>query len=83
MAECSALIGLSPDDWTLRELAWMHDARARSDWNHTASILCLMANAHSGKGGRKFRVEDFHPMERRSAPAVRVSAKALKGIFGL
>lgn len=82
MAECSAILGLSPDEWTLRELAWMHDARARSEWNHTAALMCLIANAHAG-GKRKFRVEDFHPMSRSRVPTVRVGAKALKGIFGL
>ena len=84
MAESSALVGLSPDPWTLRELVWMHDAKARSDWNHTASLMCLIANAHSGGKGRKFTVDDFHPLARRkTAPEIRISAKALKGIFGL
>lgn len=84
MAESSALVGLSPDPWTLRELVWMHDAKARSDWNHTASLMCLIANAHAGAKGGRFTVDDFHPLaRRRAAPGMRISAKALKAIFGL
>jgi hypothetical protein len=83
VAESSALIGLSPDSWTLREIVWMHDAKARSDWNHTASLMCLFANTQGGKG-KRFTVEDFHPLARRKkSPEIRISAKALKGIFGL
>ncbi len=84
MAESAAIVGLSPDDWTLREIAWMHDAKARSEWNHTASLMCLIANAHGGGKGRTFKVDDFHPFARKSkAPEIRISAKSLKGIFGL
>ena len=62
----------------------MHDAKARSEWNHTASLMCLIANAHAGAKGRKFTVDDFHPLARRkAAPEMRISAKSLKGIFGL
>ena len=73
---------MSPDEWTLRELSWMHDARARSDWNHTAALMCLIANAHSG-GKKKFTVDDFHPMNRARKPSIMVGAKALKNILGL
>ncbi len=84
MAESAAIIGLIPDDFTLRELSWMHDAKIRSEWNHTASLMCLLANAHSGGKGRRFKIEDFHPLARKSkSPEMRISAKALKGIFGL
>lgn len=62
----------------------MHDARSRSEWNHTASLMALLANANSGKGGRKFTVDDFHPFARRGkATDMRLPASALKGIFGL
>lgn len=83
MAESAAIVGLSPDPWTLRELAWMHDAKARSDWNHTASLMALIATAHAG-GRKRFTVDDFHPLaRRRAAPEMRISAKSLKGIFKL
>lgn len=41
----------------------MAQARQRSDWNHTASLMALIANVNRDpKRGRALRPADFHPM---------------------
>lgn len=41
----------------------MAEARAKVQWNHTASILALIANCHRDpkKRPRPFTFTDFHP----------------------
>ena len=42
----------------------MAEARQREMWNHTSSVMALLANAHRGKRAT-FSPEDFHPFSKR------------------
>lgn len=44
----------------------MAEGRQSAQWDHTAALLTLTANAHRGRKGRPLRLEDFHPYRRRS-----------------
>jgi hypothetical protein len=53
---------------TLRELAWLAESRQRDQWNHTASLMALIANVNRDpKKGRLARPEDFHPLRNHRA----------------
>jgi hypothetical protein len=42
----------------------MADARQNSEWNHTAQLLSLIANANRDpKRSRAFTPDDFHPFK--------------------
>jgi hypothetical protein len=64
-------MGLSPDqfwDMTLAEFAWYRDGyiwRQARDWDHTASLMALLANVNSGKG-KTFSPSDFHPIDKKN-----------------
>ncbi len=52
------------------------------DWNHTASIMALLANCHRGQGQRAFRISDFHPCPpKQQCPDLIVSGKEFKRAF--
>lgn len=61
----------------------MAEARGRERWNHTASLLALLANANRDpKRTRAFRPADFHPhLQDRKPPAARVGVQVLKQVF--
>jgi len=63
----------------------MAQARSQETWNHTSSILALIANAHRDpRKHRAFKPQDFHPHVRAgaSAPAVKVKGLSiLKTVF--
>ena len=59
----------------------MTHARQRDGWNHTASVLAMLANVNRDpKKGRAFKPADFHPI-----PVVRraESLPPLKGDIGM
>jgi hypothetical protein len=61
MYRAAGVSGIDPLGHSLRHLliaAREHQAR---QWDHTAALLALTANANSGKN-RRYRVEQFHPM---------------------
>lgn len=51
------------DGLTLRELVWMADGRQSEAWNHTASLLAMLANIYrdTKKRPRPFQMQNFHP----------------------
>ncbi|HEX5442604.1 MAG TPA: hypothetical protein VFW87_02190 [Pirellulales bacterium] len=61
----------------------MAEAKSRQAWNHTASLLAMLANVHRDtKKTRAFRPADFHPHrrnERATIPKVEISV--LKQVF--
>jgi len=75
------IMGLKPDEFwgmTLREFAWCREgwiARQSAMWDHTASIMALLANVNSGKG-KRFEPGDFHPFTTQSNQGVRTAADA-------
>ena len=47
----------------------MADAASRDRWQHTASLMALVANCHRDtKKSRAFRPKDFHPFEKQRRP---------------
>jgi hypothetical protein len=54
----------------------MAEGRQGDQWNHTAAVLALLANAHRDpKKSRPFKPQDFHP----TAAAKRVEQRPIKG----
>lgn len=71
---------------TLRELAAMAEARTRADWQHTAALLCLTANANRDpKRTKAYKPSDFDPTIdrhiRHDVPMPNVRMKEIKGMF--
>lgn len=62
----------------------MADGKSRDQWNHTASLMALIANCHRDpKKGRLLKATDFHPQPRTAPPQQRPMADItlLKQIF--
>jgi hypothetical protein len=61
----------------------MADAASRDRWQHTASLMALLANCHrDAKKSRAFRPKDFHPFEKpRRSPAERKPPKVGIGVL--
>jgi hypothetical protein len=68
-------MGLLPDQFwgmTLREYYWYREGWVESmsyRWDHTASIMALIANVNSAKG-KTFGPDEFHPFAKKSNQAV-------------
>lgn len=45
----------------LRELYFAAEEKEISSWNHTASLMALLANINKGKKGKQLTSLDFHP----------------------
>jgi hypothetical protein len=62
----------------------MAEGRARDQWDHTAALLALLANAHRDHRQRSepFGIADFHPFRapRRSEP-LKVDITVLRDVF--
>ncbi|HUX15215.1 MAG TPA: hypothetical protein VMW52_02015 [Phycisphaerae bacterium] len=63
----------------------MAEARQKDDWDHTSSVLCLIANVNRDpKKGRRMRPHDFHPFRstgRTGLPLRADNLHALKRAF--
>ena len=63
----------------------MADTKQNEDWNHTAAILAILANAHRDpKKTRPAKPADFHPYTKRTAPIEpppKVDITVLKAVF--
>ena len=56
----------------------MYEAHSRNQWNHTASVMALMATAWLRKNGAPpARVQQFHPWLRGKSRGARVTAESL------
>lgn len=76
-------MGVNPGPLTLRELIWMADAKGRDEWNRTAALLSLFANAYRDpKKGRVFKPADFNPYgEEKIVPKKVKDLSILKAVF--
>lgn len=64
----------------------MTQARCESEWNHTASLMALLANINRDpkKQSSPFKPEDFHPlMPKKPKSAVALTMNDLKAAFGV
>ena len=65
----------------------MHKGKTREAWNHTASVLCLLANVNRDpkKRPKAFQPADFHPYggprQKQGVPLTRKNIGLLKKIF--
>lgn len=64
----------------------MAQARQQDAWNHTASVLAMLANVNRDpKKGRAFKPTDFHPMpvakHAPEPPPLRGDISMLKTVF--
>ncbi len=63
----------------------MARARQHEQWNHTASLLALLANCHRDpKKTRPYRPAQFHPQGRgrqRPIPVAKAEIGLLKTVF--
>jgi hypothetical protein len=65
----------------------MADAASRDRWQHTASLMALLANCHRDpKKSRAFRPKDFHPFEKPRSHSTghrppKVGIEVLKQVF--
>ena len=62
----------------------MAEARARGEWQHTASLLALLANCHRDpKKTDAFKPADFDPFAKSAKPAepIKADISVLKDIF--
>lgn len=48
IVELAATTGLNPKQHSLRELVWAHDAKQRSEWDHTAQLVATILNSRMG-----------------------------------
>jgi len=56
----------------------MAEGQSEEAWNHTASLLAMLANCHRDpRRSRAFRPGDFHPHKRRRAGGVPLTAENL------
>jgi hypothetical protein len=63
----------------------MAQARIDQQWNHTASLLAMLANVNRDpRKGRAARPSDFHPAALKaaaSAEPLKADLKVLKSVF--
>jgi len=64
----------------------MTHARQQDAWNHTASVLAMLANVNRDpKKGRAFKPTDFHPMpvtkRAPEPPPLQGDIRMLKAVF--
>lgn len=50
------------DDYTVKELLWIHEEKESAAWDHTAAIVAMMHNTHAK---RPKPLLDFHPYRRK------------------
>ena len=56
---------MNPAGLTLRELVHMNEGKQYDNWNHTAAVMCLLANINREKKSKTFSLPDFHPFMKR------------------
>ncbi len=60
----------------------MTEARTRERWNHTATLMALLANCHRDARTRAFTPADFHPLvSTHQSPLPTTELSILKTVF--
>lgn len=60
------MAGLPPAEFTMAELVVMAEGKRRETWEHTSTVLALIANVNSRD--RRFKPSDFNPYYREPEP---------------
>ncbi len=82
--EAAGAVGVDPHGLTLRELCLMAEGRAREEWDRTAPVLAMIANAHRDHRQRSepFGVDEFHPFRApRRNELLKVDITVLRDVF--
>jgi hypothetical protein len=58
--ELAGIVGVSPDNLTLRELLIMSEARQVAEWDRTAAMLCQVANLNRPKNKKAYSLDGFN-----------------------
>lgn len=80
MYQAALDFGLLPDQFwnmTMREFIWYREGylgRLRRDWDRTASMMALFANANAAKG-KRYGPDDFNPFVQMKRNQGGVSSK--------
>lgn len=81
----AGILHVDPSDFTLRELVWMVEEQQDNLWDHTASIMAIIAevNRDKKKNPTPFTAARFHPRKakQKRPPVEQVDLKILKAIF--
>ena len=64
-------------------MIWMAEGRLRSNWDHTAQILALIANVNRGRGQAAIRAETLNPYRRPQRMTREQTGQAILEAFGL
>lgn len=56
------MLSLNPNSFTLRELAWMAEAKLEEDWNLTSALIAMIFNVNCTKKKDLKSPNDFHPL---------------------
>jgi len=62
----------------------MAKARSSEEWDHTASLMALIANVNRDPKKRAFGIETFHPFRQRQQSGIPITAaniRMLKKVF--
>ncbi|GHT18038.1 hypothetical protein FACS1894189_5160 [Planctomycetales bacterium] len=57
---CAGIIGVNPDDFTLRQLLLMAEGRMSHNWDLFTPLICYVANPYMPKG-KTLQFKDVHP----------------------
>jgi hypothetical protein len=61
----------------------MAEGRAEAAWDHTAALLCQVANIfRDPKKGSALKVSDFHPLRKKPAAKSRLTIAQLRDQYG-
>ena len=56
----AGILGVNPEPFTIREIAWMIEGKGKDAWNKLSSLMALIANCNRVKG-KAFLPKDFNP----------------------
>ena len=59
--ELAGQCGVEPWRFSLRELYWMSWGRSNNQWNHTASLMWLLASINCDPDGPRPQLAHYHP----------------------
>jgi len=83
ICEATAILGIDPGPWTLRELAKMARTVQEIEWSRTASLMSLIEVVHSGAKRRpKFNPNKWNPLADRKSRGDRDGTKITKQNIG-
>lgn len=75
---------MNPDEYTLRELICMVDARGRFEWNQTSTLIAVVINLMRDPKKKAVTPKMFNPFlnkKQEKEPVAQVPVSVLKDVF--